>query len=153
MSISDIPKHSQEDFKFVDFFEFPLFFGLSIFMFEGDVVALNIEDSMIKPKSFFKVSLTGLSFVTIMCCLMCIIPYTAYTSGSEDVIIDSLRDNWIATCLKVAYTTAIACSVPLMMYPISETVYRSQIFDSYFKCFRERPKYKFYIGAAFGLLF
>jgi hypothetical protein len=47
ISISDIHERNQrDDFKYLEFFEFPLFYGVSIFMFEGDVIALNIEDSM-----------------------------------------------------------------------------------------------------------
>jgi len=44
--ISDIDREPKDDFKYADFFEFPLFFGVSLFLFEGDVICINVENSM-----------------------------------------------------------------------------------------------------------
>jgi len=122
-------------------------------MFEGDVVALNIEDSMIKPKDFSKVSSIGLLFVTIMCLMMCDLPYIAYVTDTEDIIIDNLSDNWVSTLLEIFYTAAIGLSVPIMVYPISEALFRSTVFDPHVKSFRDYPRSKFYAGAILTLLF
>jgi multisubunit Na+/H+ antiporter MnhG subunit len=83
---------------------------------------------------------------------MCDIPYIAYVTNSEDIIIDSLADNWVSLLLEIFYTIAIGFSVPIMMYPISEAVYRSKIFDPHVKLFRDYPQTKFYSGAITGLL-
>jgi amino acid permease len=66
ISISDIPdNHSYDELKYTEFLDFPLFFGVAMFMFEGDVIAMNIQDSMQKPKQFKMLTYIGLSIVTV----------------------------------------------------------------------------------------
>lgn len=67
VSISDISDNEYDDLKYLEFFEFPLFFGSSLFMFEGDTVAMNIQDSMKKPKDFKYITMIGLGIITVFC--------------------------------------------------------------------------------------
>lgn len=127
ISISDIPETNYDDLKYLEFFEFPLFFGSSIFMFEGDVVAMNIQDSMKKPRDFRKLSIIGLGIVTVFWSILWIVPYYAYGNGISDPLIESISVHWVRSYLKVAYTIAIGFGAPLMVYPIWEIFYRSEI--------------------------
>lgn len=52
---------SKQDVKYFDIVNFPLSFGVSIFVFEGNCASLQIETSMKEPKKFKYVS-----FITIL---------------------------------------------------------------------------------------
>jgi proton-coupled amino acid transporter len=76
VSLNDIRQSKGEgDIVYVNFTGLPLFFGVAVFMFEGDTTALNIEDSMEKPKSFTKMTAVGILFITLMYLLIGIVPY------------------------------------------------------------------------------
>ncbi|CAI2366680.1 unnamed protein product [Moneuplotes crassus] len=153
VSISDIPDSNFDEITYLEYFEFPLFFGASVFMFEGDMVCMNIQDSMKNPKRFKLLSFCSLTFITVMCFIVCFIPYLAYGNGISDPIINSISIEAVRDYLKVAYTAAIGFGCPLMVYPLCEICYRSVIIDPYISLFKNYPLSKFYIAAVVSLCF
>lgn len=64
--LSDMNREDKDDFKYADFFEFPLFFGVSLFLFEGDVICINVENSMKKPTNYWKVPAVVIPIVIVI---------------------------------------------------------------------------------------
>ena len=153
IAISDISENEYDDLKYLEFFEFPLFFGSSIFMFEGDTVAMNIQDSMKNPKHFKYITMIGLGIITMFCWVLWIVPYYAYGNDISDPIINSVSVRGVRDYIKTVYTIAIGFGCPLMVYPICEIFYRAEIADSYIPLFKRYPMIKFYLAAIGALLF
>ena len=61
--MDEVPKN---DLKLFDVWNFPYFFGVSIFIFEGNCASLQIETSMREPKKFKWVSVSGILFVILL---------------------------------------------------------------------------------------
>ncbi|CAI2365870.1 unnamed protein product [Moneuplotes crassus] len=153
VSISDIPDQNWENITYLEYFEFPLFFGAAIYMFEGDMVCMNIQDSMKRPQDFKVLSFICLIFITFMCIVVCYVPYLAYGDDISSPIINSISIEAVRDYLKVAYTAGVGLSCPLMVYPLCEICYRSVILDPYVSLFKNRPMSKFYICAVASLCF
>ena len=130
----------------------PLFYGIWMFMYEGDAVVINVEDSMKKPKDFFKVSFTAMMVISFFGLTISIIPYLAYLDGTSDIIINSLTNNHVREYLKISYVIVVAGTIPIWIYPLSEIIYRSKELD-YFRIFERNPNLKFYLGTLVILLF
>ena len=85
----------------------PLYFGICVFMYEGDVVALSIQDSMQKPRGFRKVAFSGMIFITFFYLIVCIMPYYAYLDNTEDQVLDAMTDSTLVSVVKIIYPIAI----------------------------------------------
>ncbi len=90
INISEEPKANLEYF---DILHFPLFFGICVYQYEGNVGCLQIENSMKKPKEFKQVSAYGMGTVIIFKCLLATITYIAFIDTVDDIIIDRLPGN------------------------------------------------------------
>jgi len=130
----------------------PLFFGVWIFIYEGSAVLINIENSMRNPKDYFKVSSVGTMINIPWILLMTVIPYLIYLDNAEDIIIDSLSNSNVRNVVKIAYVTAVSSTIPIIFYPVSDTVYRSESLN-YFRIFRNHPSLKFYSATVVFLVF
>ena len=147
-SIADINQGDKDNFRYFEFIEYPLFFGVWIFMFEGDIVVVNIENSLRRPRQIYSLIPLTLIIAFVWKSAFVSLTYIAYVNDAEDILINSLDNGELKNLLKIAYTIAIAWSIPIQLYPISDICYRSTLFDPYIKLFREKPRFKFYIGAA-----
>ena len=151
-SIADINKGDKDNFRYFEFLEYPLFFGVAIFMFEGDIVVINIENSLKKPRQIYSlIPLTLIIALTAKSAFVWV-SYIAYVNDADDIQINSLDDSTLKDLLKISYTIAISLSIPIQLYPISDICYRSTLLDPYFELFRAHPKYKFYIGALVSMI-
>mmetsp|Transcript_14881 Transcript_14881/g.13081 ORF Transcript_14881/g.13081 Transcript_14881/m.13081 type:complete len:179 (+) Transcript_14881:651-1187(+) len=113
-SISDFSHN--ESYGEIEYFRLsglPLFYGISMFMFEGDSIIINVEDSMKKPKDFFKVSFFSMIIITVIGLVIAVLPYLAYLGSTSDIIINSLNNDEIRIYLKIAYTLAVAGTIPI----------------------------------------
>lgn len=151
ISIRDIGDHSKSELKYFDVLEFPLFFGICVFQFEGNTSCLQIENSMRSPKKFKAVSTTGITIVIIFKCTLALFAYLAFVETTKDIVIDSISDSQTRKALGLIYCGAIIGSFPIQMNPISDTIFRMTLLDNKVRIFRENPTTKYYLGAILGL--
>mmetsp|Transcript_2798 Transcript_2798/g.3263 ORF Transcript_2798/g.3263 Transcript_2798/m.3263 type:complete len:124 (+) Transcript_2798:863-1234(+) len=123
-----------------------------MFMFEGDFVVVNIEDSMRKPRDFYKLSVLAIFIVVFFDLIMAVIPYLTYLDNADHIILESMTNSNIRNYLRAVYPIAVLSSTPILVYPLSEIIYRSKFLE-YFSLFQHKPKYKFYVGAISILIF
>lgn len=107
-SIADINNGDKDNFKYFEFLEYPLFFGVAIFMFEGDIVVINIENSLRKPRQIYSLIPLTLVVGLVLNSIFISVTYTAYVNDAEDILINSLANSELKNLLKIAYTIAIA---------------------------------------------
>lgn len=107
-SIADINNGDKDNFKYFEFLEYPLFFGVAIFMFEGDIVVINIENSLRKPRQIYSLIPLTLVVALVLKSIFVSVTYTAYVNDAEDILINSLANSELKNLLKIAYTIAIA---------------------------------------------
>ena len=124
-----------------------------IYVWRRYIVALNIVNSMKNPRDFNKLSFAAILFVTIWVIIISNLPYISYVNHCQDIIIDTVDHNVSKILLKIFYIIAITFSLPIQMYPISDTFYHMTFLDQYITLFQERPIWKFRIGAVIGLAF
>lgn len=139
--MSEVPK---TDLKLFDIRNFPYFFGVSIFIFEGNCASLQIETSMKEPKKFKWVSVAGILCVITLNCLVSSLAYSSYVGTVKDVVLFNLPPNFLSTMVKLSYSFGLMFSIPIQISPMVDTMYRSDYFDQYVQIFRDKPVTKFY---------
>jgi hypothetical protein len=149
--LSDMNREDKDDFKYADFFEFPLFFGVSLFLFEGDVIWINVENSMKKPTNYWKVPAVIIPIVILIGVWFSVLPYIAYVNQWDDLIIDTLHHDTIETLVQIFYIIGISLSFPIQLYPISEAAGRTDIFDPYLPFITGNRRLKFAVGAIIAM--
>lgn len=147
--IEDVPK---THLKYFDFMNFPYFFGVSIFIFEGNCASLQIETSMKEPKKFKWVSVIGILFVIVLNCVLSTLAYVSYVDTVKDVVLFNLPPNFISTIVRISYSFGLMFSIPIQISPMVETMYRFDMLDNYITIFREKPKSKYYASVIVILL-
>ena len=151
-SVEHIDAVPKTDLKYFDIMNFPYFFGVSIFIFEGNCASLQIEASMKDPKKFKSISVIGILFVIILNCIVSALAYTSYVETIKDVVLFNLPPNIISTFIRISYSLGLIFSIPIQISPMVDIMYRSQFLDDYIKPFRETPKIKYYISVLIILI-
>ena len=90
--VTKIPGNDKSELKYFNFLEFPLFFGICVYQFEGNTTCLQIENSMNSPKQFRKVSIVGIIIIVALESTLAIIGYLAFINDAEEIVIDSIGD-------------------------------------------------------------
>lgn len=139
--ITEVPK---TDLKYFDILKFPYFFGVSIFIFEGNCASLQIETSMKEPKKFKWVSVFGICFVIFLNCLLSCLAYISYVGTIKDVVLFNLPATFLSRLVRISYSFGLMFSIPIQIAPMVDTMYRTDAFDPYVKLFREKPRTKYY---------
>jgi len=124
VSIANITDKSKSKLEYANFLEFPLFFGVWVFQFEGNTSWLQIENSMRVPMQFKKVSSIGIIMIIIFKSWLALFAYLAYVEDTEEIIIDSMSNNTLKDALGYIYCAAIVGSMPIQINPLADTIYR-----------------------------
>lgn len=147
VSFANISDHPKDELKYADFIDFPLFFGICVFQFEGNTSCLQIENSMKSPRKFKHVSSVGIAIVILFKCVLAVVAYIAFVETTDDIVINSLPNEVLRDICGYMYCAAIVGSMPIQLNPVSDTIYRMTFLDSKIRMFRENPTTKYYIGA------
>mmetsp|Transcript_24701 Transcript_24701/g.21935 ORF Transcript_24701/g.21935 Transcript_24701/m.21935 type:complete len:248 (-) Transcript_24701:33-776(-) len=150
INISDEPK---TNLQYADYMNFPLFFGICVYQYEGNVGCLQIENSMKSPKQFKKASTIGLSSIIVFKCTLALITYIAFVDTIDDIIIDRLPNHTLREILGLMYCVAIIGSMPIQLNPVSDTIFRTTFLDNLIPIFSRNPTTKYYFGAMISILF
>lgn len=142
-NIHEIPK---DDVKYFDIMMFPNFFGVSIFIFEGNCASLQIETSMKEPRKFKWVSAAGIFFVVTMNWVLSSLAYYSYVNTIQDVVLFNLPPTTISAIVNMSYSFGLMFSIPIQIAPMVDTMYRTDTFDEYIPIFKEKPKSKYYVS-------
>ena len=108
---------------------FPYYFGVAVFIFEGNGVVLNLESSMKHPEQFKKTL-----NITIVC-LVCIIiafasmSYDAYGTHTKDIITLNLPHENLTSIVQLFYCLGLLCTYPIMLLPAISIVEKTEFFD------------------------
>ena len=151
-SVEHIDAVPKTDLKYFDLINFPYFFGVSIFIFEGNWASLQIETSMKEPKKFEGVSIIGILFVIVLNWIVSTLAYTSYVGTVKDVVLFNLPPNFVSTLVRLSYSLGLIFSIPIQISPMVDIMYRSEMLDNYLRPFRETPKIKYYISVLFILM-
>lgn len=93
---------------------FPMFFGVAMFMYEGNAVALEIYNQMEnRQKNYPKALIGSLSIATFLICLTGGLCYSAYGNEVKDIVLLSLPRNPITAVVQLGYSIGVLCSYGL----------------------------------------
>jgi amino acid permease len=137
---------SKANLKFVDVMNFPYFFGVSIFIFEGNWASLQIETSMKEPRKFKLISTICILFVITLNCVLSCLAYSSYVDTIKDVVLFNLPPNIVSTIVRISYSFGLIFSIPIQISPMVDIIYRSTLLDNYIPLFKSKPVSKYYVG-------
>lgn len=80
------------------------------------------------------------------------VAYLSYVNGIEDIVLFNLPGSWVSKLVRLGYSMGLIFSIPIQIAPMVDTLYRSEVLDSYVKLFRDNPRSKYYIGVLAILL-
>jgi hypothetical protein len=138
---------------YFNFTEFPLFFGLCVYQFEGNVGAIQVENSMRVPHDYKKINKYGMLYVILQKSVISLVTYIAYVDTIDDIIIDDMPNHIFRGILGGIYCCVVIGTFPIQINPVADTIFRITIFDKYLRIFRDNPTIKYYLGAFLGLSF
>jgi len=97
----------------------PVFFGISIYTFEGIGLVIDMEKSMAHPNKFERVMWIAFAMLVVLFIGMGAVGYLAFGSDTQSIIILNLPSTWIfktiAVCLMIA---SLFITYPVQMFPV-----------------------------------
>ncbi|KAL0485312.1 proton-coupled amino acid transporter [Acrasis kona] len=112
--------------KAFDIQNFPIFFGICIYGFEGIGLALPIEESMKDRASYPKVFYTAGTMISIIMAIFGMLGYLAFGAGVRDIITLNLpQGSVLSYIIKIGFIVALLFTYPIQLIPVSE------LFDNY----------------------
>lgn len=108
--------------KNFDIMEFPLFFGIALFNFEGNTVVLNMQGEMRTPQDMYTVVIITVGVVLVMIYIIAILSLEAYGQGIHGIVLFNLPNGSWPTFMKIFYAISIMASYIIQLYPILSIV-------------------------------
>ena len=89
----------------------PFFFGIAMFMFEGNVVAVEIQHQMHDAQTRFTQSLgNALSITVTLIIVLGTLSYSAYGQFTKSIILLNLKPSVTTYIVQMFYSVGILCS-------------------------------------------
>lgn len=99
---------------------FPVFFGITIFSFEGIGLALPIQRSMKHRSSFNPLIVIALLFITLLLVVFRLLDYMQYGQSAASLITRNLPLNGsLPLIIKLGLITALFFTCPLVFFPVN----------------------------------
>mmetsp|Transcript_18005 Transcript_18005/g.35447 ORF Transcript_18005/g.35447 Transcript_18005/m.35447 type:complete len:550 (-) Transcript_18005:351-2000(-) len=111
----------------VVFANLPYFFGVAIYCYEGVGVILNIHESMQNKPHFRRILATTMAMVTSVYIVFGSLGYIAYADSTKEIITLNLGDGIPTKIVKVALSTGLFFTFPLMMLPVYTIIESSSV--------------------------
>ena len=97
--------------QFMNLKGLPYLFGISLFMFEGNALALEIHHQTDNPEKVFMPAV--LSAISLTCGLIVVVgclSYAAYGQYTQSIILLNLKGGTFTSVVQVFYSVGILCS-------------------------------------------
>lgn len=111
------PKYGRE-LKLCDFSRIPYFFGIAMFMFEGNAISIEIYHQMEDGSQRFTKSLSIALLITISLILIVgSLSYSAYGENTQSIVMMNLTPGPFTILVQIFYSVGILCSYCLQIIP------------------------------------
>uniref|UniRef100_A0A7S1B5E3 Amino acid transporter transmembrane domain-containing protein n=3 Tax=Corethron hystrix TaxID=216773 RepID=A0A7S1B5E3_9STRA len=103
------------------------YYGIAVFAFGIVPVAYNLRASMARPNLFPRAASVGVfacSFLYVLVGEACWVAYAPAPGGIRGDVIDMLPNDAVGTTVRLALAAMLVVSIPLMLVPAEELVYR-----------------------------
>jgi len=133
----DIGTHGMaKDILAFNWEEFPVFFGMAVFTFEGIGLVLPIQHVMAKPAALPKLLRIAMGFLAILFASFGTLCFITYGLGTRSMITFNIPQNKITSFLRLFYCLGICFTYPVMMFPLY------QLSEAKYKCIKGARKGK-----------
>ncbi len=100
--------------------QFPIFFGITIYSFEGVGCALSLETGMQYPSHFRYTLIFSMVIIAFGMAVFGILGYIAFGPATQDLITLNLPNNGLTMLVKLFLCIALLFTYPIQLFPISE---------------------------------
>jgi len=129
-TLSQNHTETQQAVQAIDWVHLPLFFGLSVSAFEGIAMVLPVQQSMAEPHRFPAMLRVVMLWVCSLYVLIAALGYMAYGDETEDSVTLNLpHGNALSPIVQLGYSFAIFFSYPVMMFPATQILEKSKLFE------------------------
>eukprot|EP00347_Sterkiella_histriomuscorum_P009779 403339927 len=104
--------------NYVNLSGIPYFFGIAMFMFEGNVVAVEIHNQMEEaPKRFTQSLGNALAITATLILIVGTLSYSAFGQFTKSIILLNLKPSLMTYVVQIFYSIGILCSYCLQIIP------------------------------------
>ncbi|GBG31704.1 Amino acid transporter AVT3B [Hondaea fermentalgiana] len=131
------------------FANLPYFFGVAIYCYEGVGVILNIQESMQNKTNFRRILVTTMTAVTTVYVVFGSLGYIAYGAATKEIITLNLGAGVPTKVVKLALSTGLFFTFPLMMFPVYTIIETSPLIVHQSQCVKSVVRIVIVFGAVF----
>eukprot|EP00347_Sterkiella_histriomuscorum_P009027 403342809 len=140
---------NMESLKLMDVWQMPIYFGVTMCIFEGNGMILNFYSEVDKPQKFMTQVTIILSVITTAGIVVGSLSYLAFGSSVQSIILYNLPNSLVGISIKLLYMMTIMGIYVLVIMPVFQVI---EHYDSYKSFNHVGTKAKFYLCRSFIIM-
>jgi len=116
INIGDDVKY--ESLKIIDIWQMPIYFGVTMCLYEGNGLILNLYSEVDKPNKFMNQVTLVLSIMTGLGIVIGSLSYMAFGNKVDSIVLYNLPNDTVGISIKLLYMLTIMGIYVLVIFPV-----------------------------------
>lgn len=140
-----------ESLKIIDIWQMPIYFGVTMCLYESNGLILNLYSEVDKPNKFMNQITLVLSIITGLGIIVGSLSYMAFGNKVDSIILYNLPNDVVGISIKLLYMLTIMGIYVLVIFPVFQLMENYKSYKS-FTWINETSKFMIFRALIIGLI-